>query len=375
MPQVAVAVEAAAPTASANPSFKQKRRHSRKSVLSPEQQREFSPPPQRNVPELRPPLPEGARRASALAEPLPSDAGAGPSDPSAYGEAAAAAAVATLRERAAESTACELAAEALLALCFAENRAAAAAAGALEQAVAAMRAHTQAARIQVLGCSIVFNVMGGAELDADPRRQRAAEAGALEAAVSAMRTHPVTAVLIEACSVLFNICVGRDAAVRTRRARAAEAGAVEAVCAAMRAHKAEALVQERGCAVLTQMCIGGDDAAGRARIVKRASHAGAEAALSAAVELHDDHALVVLQGGALLEAIRAVATPPAERWHPHGEGHRERRVSKEVLEPGARRKRSTSNERAGGSAAAAAAAAHAPGAAGPSGARPGWKSR
>ena len=59
----------------------------------------------------------------------------------------------------------------------------------------------------------------------------------------------------------------------------------------------------------------------------------------------------------------------------HGEGHRERRVSKEVLEPGARRKRSTSNERAGGSAAAAAAAAHAPGAAGPSGARPGWKSR
>ena len=134
-------------------------------------------------------------------------------------------------------------------------------------------------------------------------------------------------------------------------------------------------MQERGCAVLTQMCIGGDDAAGRARIVKRASHAGAEAALSAAVELHDDHALVVLQGGALLEAIRAVATPPAERWHPHGEGHRERRVSKEVLEPGARRKRSTSNERAGGSAAAAAAAAHAPGAAGPSGARPGWKSR
>ena len=227
----------------------------------------------------------------------------------------------------------------------------------------------------MLGCAILFNVMGGAELDADPRRQRAAEAGALEAAVSAMRTHPVTAVLIEACSVLFNICVGRDAAVRTRRARAAEAGAVEAVCAAMRAHKAEALVQERGCAVLTQMCIGGDDAAGRARIVKRASHAGAEAALSAAVELHDDHALVVLQGGALLEAIRAVATPPAERWHPHGEGHRERRVSKEVLEPGARRKRSTSNERAGGSAAAAAAAAHAPGAAGPSGARPGWKSR
>ena len=50
-------------------------------------------------------------------------------------------------------------------------------------------------------------------------------------------------------------------------------------------------------------------------------------------------------------------------------------VSAQVLEPGARRKRSTSNERAGGSAAAAAAAAHAPGAAGPSGARPGWKSR
>ena len=91
MPQVAVAVEAAAPTASANPSVKQKRRHSKKSVLSPEHPREFSPPPQRNVPELRPPLPEGARRASALAEPLPSDAGAGPSDPSAYGEAAAAA--------------------------------------------------------------------------------------------------------------------------------------------------------------------------------------------------------------------------------------------------------------------------------------------
>ena len=36
MPQVAVAVEAAAPTASANPSFKQKRRHSKQTEKASE---------------------------------------------------------------------------------------------------------------------------------------------------------------------------------------------------------------------------------------------------------------------------------------------------------------------------------------------------
>lgn len=118
-------------------------------------------------------------------------------------------------------------------------------AGAFEAVVAAIHAGSapsgegQAAAEEVgraedacgLLCLLAFGALDQAA--ADERADRAAAAGALEAVVAAMRAYPNKSGLqAQACSCIANICAGADAAATARRHRAVEAGALAAVEAA-----------------------------------------------------------------------------------------------------------------------------------------------
>ena len=61
-------------------------------------------------------------------------------------------------------------------------------------------------------CGLLRVVCNGTSAAACARKQRAAEAGALEAAVAMMRAHPQSAAVQEAACGAFNICVGADGA-------------------------------------------------------------------------------------------------------------------------------------------------------------------
>ena len=96
---------------------------------------------------------------------------------------------------------------------------------------------------KTLMARVLANVCSGSDA-AGARLQRAAEAGALEAAVAAMRAHPQSAgVQVQGCAVLRNVSCGADAAGAARRQQAAGAEALEAAVTAMRAHPRWAAVQ------------------------------------------------------------------------------------------------------------------------------------
>ena len=169
--------------------------------------------------------------------------------------------------------------------------------------MAAMQAHPQVAAVQEQGCAALINICAGGDEAGLARKQRAVEAGALEAAVAALRAHPQVAAALRAhpkvaaalrahpqvagvqeqgCWALRNMCWGTDAAAL---ARAAEAGALEAVVEAMLAHPQVARVQELGCAALCSMC-SHVDAAALAR-KQRAAEAGALEAVVLAHRIPD----------------------------------------------------------------------------------------
>ena len=178
-------------------------------------------------------------------------------------------------------------------------------AGALEAVVAAMRAHSDVADVQVAGCIALCAVSNGDDAAGLARKQRAVEAGAIEEVVAALRVHPQVALVQETgCGALGNVCWGEDAAALSRHQRAAAAGAIEEIVAAMRAHAQVVEVQERGCCTLLILCRGSDDAAARTR-GRLALQAGGRTAVVDAMEAHPEDDGVQNYGQRVLDKLPA----------------------------------------------------------------------
>lgn len=166
------------------------------------------------------------------------------------------------------------------------RQSAAADAGVLEAAVAALRAHAAEARIATKACKLIRRVVDGDDEAAiEVRCKRATAAGAIEAVVAAMSAGAPAlaeaAVLEEACAALCILSFGLDnEAAETRSELAAKAGAIELVVAAITQHATQADVQIQGCSALANLCAGFDEGA-RARR-ERAIAAGGVAAVEAA---------------------------------------------------------------------------------------------
>jgi len=160
----------------------------------------------------------------------------------------------------------------------------------LAEAVAALRAHLPVVRVAETACLRLQDLCEplGSE-------QAAAEAGVIEAAVAALQAHPLeVCVQLAACELLTSIiCFGSDEAgqVRSeaglaRAERAAEAGAIEAVLAAMREHPHVAAVQEIGCIALVELC------RSASHLAQRAVDAGGRWVVVAAMQAHPNDAEV-----------------------------------------------------------------------------------
>ena len=137
----------------------------------------------------------------------------------------------------------EQACERLRELCPNERtRQAAMDAGALEAALAVMRAHPQVAGVQKEAC-LFLHMLCLAGAGRDHRCQRAAELGALEASVAAMRAHPqvgrADGILLVVARSLSHATPGF-----ARKQRAADAGLLEATVTAMRAFARVLLAKE-----------------------------------------------------------------------------------------------------------------------------------
>ena len=207
----------------------------------------------------------------------------------------------------------EKACERLNTLCVpAGGKQAAADAGAIEAAVAAMRsqrlsqAHPQVVGVQAQGCTLLCNICeGDNDAAGRARRQKAATAEAIEVVVAAMRAHPQVAhVQVDGCRALGNMCYGTDAAAHRRRQRAAAAGAIEVVLAAMQDFRQEAYecVQVYGCGALSHICGGGPGVRARQQ---RATQAGGRTAVVAALQAHPDNDEVQHFGQRLLRQLPA----------------------------------------------------------------------
>ena len=192
----------------------------------------------------------------------------------------------------------------------------------LTEAVAALRAHLPVVRVVEKACLRLQDLCEpiGSE-------QAAAEAGVVEAAVAALQAHQrVACVQLEACELLMhNICFEFDEAghslVRSeaglaRAERAAEAGAIEAVVAAMRAHPHMAAVQEISCIVLIALCGGTSHLAHK----QRAIDAGGRTVVVTAMQAHPDDAEVQwylwAAGTELLRGTDAHSEAPTPRRDP-----------------------------------------------------------
>ena len=126
------------------------------------------------------------------------------------------------------------------------------AAGAIEAAVAAMRAHPTAVRVQQAAPMAVFYVCSGLDDASAARWRQAAEAGAIDAVVTAMTQHRSGwgNVQLNGCVLLGNVYFGDDDAATACWQRAVEAGAVEATLAAMRGYPRAAGFQQMGLTLL-----------------------------------------------------------------------------------------------------------------------------
>ena len=238
------------------------------------------------LPPLPPPLPPLPLGDAAVAEMGPAEV------------------VAALRAHVEAARVVEMACWRLTVLCeqFGGSQAAAEA-GALEAAVAAMWAHPQVAAVQRQGCRVLASMCFGD--DAAARRQRAVAVGAIEEVVAAMRAHLQVELVQEyGCCALRNVCWGCDAAVPARRQRAAGAGTLEVLVTAMQAHLQAENVQGYGCGALINMCLG-EDAATLARR-QRAAGAGALEAVAAAMWAHLQVGAMQEQGDAALFSIRSL---------------------------------------------------------------------
>jgi hypothetical protein len=164
----------------------------------------------------------------------------------------------------------------------------AAAAGAMQDAVAALRSPPATAIIHQKWCYV---------LEALTRNNAGAQvaafrAGAVESLLPMLR-HPLPAVLRSACFALASIAGNTAAA-----ARAGDMGAVETVITALQAHQSDALLQQGGCCALyflAQRC---------AANMRKAHRAGAAAVAQAALNAHTANALLHARATALLKLLQ-----------------------------------------------------------------------
>ena len=226
------------------------------------------------------------------------------------------AAVAALWAHVAVPQVVEKACERLNTLCVpAGGKQAAAEAGAIEAAVAAMRSQRVAASgrrrwqaqvvgVQAQGCALLSNICAGHDDPAgQARRQKAAAAKAIEVVVAAMRAHPQVAdVQVDGCRALGFMCYGTDAAAHRRRQRAAAAGAIEVVVTAMQDFSQEKYVQYYGCGALFHICGGGSGMRARQQ---RATQAGGRTVVVAAMQAHPDNDEMQRYGQRLLGLLPA----------------------------------------------------------------------
>ena len=136
------------------------------------------------------------------------------------------------------------------------------------------------------------------------RAQRAAEAGAIEAVVGAMRAHAQVYELQEhGCGVLQNACVGDNAAARARQLQAANAGGVEALLGAMEAHAPDVddgrneYLQDGCCAALRALC------RHSASVAARALQAGGRTTVAAAMQAYPGNDDLQDNGQELLDLL------------------------------------------------------------------------
>jgi len=161
---------------------------------------------------------------------------------------------------------------------------------AVQSAVEALKEHVSVASV-VLGCCERWQALGYGP----GRRQSAFEAGALPAIVAGMNAHPAHAVVQEkGCLAIANICSGTDESGLARKADAFDAGAVPAIVAALVEHAEAPAVQAGGSAALGNVCFAAD-LTGLAR--KHAAHeAGAIAPIARAIGKFGSDAAVCENG-------------------------------------------------------------------------------
>jgi len=134
----------------------------------------------------------------------------------------------------------------------------------VQAAVDALVEHVAIGKV-VVGCCERWQALGYGP----GRRQSAADAGALPAIVAGMRAHPASALVQEKCCLaIANICSGTDEAGLARKSAAFDAGAVPAIVAALEAHGGgksgvggSATVVANGSAAIGNICYAADNSA------------------------------------------------------------------------------------------------------------------
>ena len=324
------------------------------------------------------------RRQRQRVGPAPHDA---PPTDAAIGQMGVAEAAAALRAYVADARVARVACMRIVSLCrdHRPNLQPAAEAGAMEAAVAAMRAHPQAASVliaasqalnqmaggneaaafalkqraaeagalggdggtdpspacdarpQLLGVAVLGVLCGGTDAAGLARKERAAQAGAIEATVEVMRAHPAENAQRLGVALLRCLCFGQEAAGQARRERAAQAGAIEAATAALRAHPSLEGLQDHACSCLATLCAG-IDGVDRLRLQQRVADEGAIEAAAAALRAHPQVERVQLSGCMLLYNLGTGGGAAAQAAHGGGgregaRGARRGRVPSERANP------------------------------------------
>jgi hypothetical protein len=170
-------------------------------------------------------------------------------------------------------------------------------AGAIEAVVAAMRAHADSARLQVIACMVLCahvcpTCVLGAPCEVNILRAR--NAGALEAAVAALRRHTDRKVQISVCSLLQILPYSSEES----RTIAASAGAIEAVVEAMRVHPKSGQMQLHAYQALYAITID------NAENISRARNEGAMELVEAALMAHSGDQVLKANATALVLQIQ-----------------------------------------------------------------------
>jgi len=192
---------------------------------------------------------------------------------------------------------------------------AAADAGAIDVAVDALKAFPDDRELQRLASDVLSCLCGGGEVGiattvaasgapsgTATRRANAAARGAIEQLVKALRKFNGAdegSTQAAAAGALRTICAGEDEAAEACRTRASDADGIEALCVTMMTRPRDTCLQEHCCKALANVTYGGD-AAGRRRKLRAADAGAIDATAACANIFPPEHTL------AGREAVRAL---------------------------------------------------------------------